>query len=773
MKRKIMAMFLAFTMIFGSVGTVFAEEKSDEDYKRDLTGFIKGHFNNALYYENKGVLDEKKREANIFITKDDENKLLKEIEKNDLSWNLVERYPIVTSFKIGNHKKVILEDVFKKYSNINKDRENIIQELHETILSQVCEELRLDLNTVKLKNLIGNSFSIKFEGKKSKLDYPKKEKYENDIIETEIKVSFKEPSYMQKCEAIFREIKDGKVVFTDNLGEFNSTRDNADNELREKVNEYVKKNLKGYVNVKEETKDENGKKVLYYDFKEPDAPNGKIKVTWRLPKKDILNFSLKNYFENSAEYYIKNEFGDIFSMTFLYPKGTNVDNIKVPEEKDMGGLSGYAFNGWEPEVKGILNKDTVYTVDIVYKGDNPVKPNIEAKDNGSVEITLPRKNGSVRTIHVTYIPEGSKQAVTVVVTRDEDFKWKKTNEDIKVDEKTGKIIIPGNKVADETEVVAWTENYYDGKKSEAVKVKSKIPTRPEGDRVYGKDRIETAIKISKDYFGSADTVIVVDASNFPDAMTASVLAKQLKAPILLTKPYKLDPRVEAEIKRLGASDVIIVGGRSSVSETVRRELAEIDKDGVERIYGWDRYETSAEVAKKVVAKTGELEHAVIASGEVFADALTVGPYAAREGYPILLVREYSLPNSVKDAIKELSIKKVSIVGGYKTVSKRLESSLPTVSERLKGDTRYDTAMDIAVNGIKNSEEIFVANGEQWMDALVIGPVGGLLNMPILLTGENRAPQSLKNYISREKVQKLTAVGGNKMISESVFKELTK
>ena len=138
----------------------------------------------------------------------------------------------------------------------------------------------------------------------------------------------------------------------------------------------------------------------------------------------------------------------------------------------MGGTGTSAFNGWEPEVKGILNKDTVYTADIVYKGADPVKPNIEAKDNGSVEITLPRKNGSVRTIHVTYIPEGSKQAVTVVVTRDEDFKWKKTNEDIKVDEKTGKIIIPGNKVADETEVVAWTENYYNGKKSEAVKAVS-------------------------------------------------------------------------------------------------------------------------------------------------------------------------------------------------------------------------------------------------------------------------------------------------------------
>ena len=54
------------------------------------------------------------------------------------------------------------------------------------------------------------------------------------------------------------------------------------------------------------------------------------------------------------------------------------------------------------------------------------------------------------------------------------------------------------------------------------------------DRTKGKDRVETAIEISKKYFGKANTVIVVDKKDFPDAMTASVLSKLLKAPILLT-----------------------------------------------------------------------------------------------------------------------------------------------------------------------------------------------------------------------------------------------
>ena len=301
----------------------------------------------------------------------------------------------------------------------------------------------------------------------------------------------------------------------------------------------------------------------------------------------------------------------------------------------------------------------------------------------------------------------------------------------------------------------------------------KEPNKPDDGRVHGKDRIETAIEISKKYFGQAKTVIVVDRKDFPDAMTASVLSKLLNAPILLTDTNKLDPRVKAEIERLGARDVIIVGGNSSVSEAVKRELAKYDKDTVERIYGKDRYETSAQVARRVVGITGKLGHAVVASGEVFADALAVAPYASREGYPILLVKANNLPKSVKDAITELAINKVTIAGGYSTVNKSLESSLPTVVERLRGNTRYETAIAIADKKFGDSKETFLANGEQWMDALVIGPVGGMLNMPILLTGANSAPQSLRDYIAKSNIEKITAIGGRSMVSDKVLNELSK
>ncbi len=300
------------------------------------------------------------------------------------------------------------------------------------------------------------------------------------------------------------------------------------------------------------------------------------------------------------------------------------------------------------------------------------------------------------------------------------------------------------------------------------------PTTPSTtDRVHGKDRVDTAIEISKKYFGKAERVIIVDASNFPDAMAASALAKQLKAPILLTNSNNLDSRVAAEIKRLGAHNVTVIGGKSSVSDGALNQLSKFDKDGVERISGKDRYETSAEVARRLAKITGKTRHAVIASGEVFADALAVGPYAAREGYPILLVKSNSIPKPISDAITEIGVKKVSIVGGYGSVSKSLEKSLPVVAERLSGKTRYETAIEIASKGLKTSNKAFVANGEHWMDALVIGPVGGMLNMPILLTQANSAPQSLRDHIAKSKIDKITAIGGTSMVSDKVLSELSK
>ena len=299
--------------------------------------------------------------------------------------------------------------------------------------------------------------------------------------------------------------------------------------------------------------------------------------------------------------------------------------------------------------------------------------------------------------------------------------------------------------------------------------------KPDTGRIAGKDRIDTAIDISKKFFGKSKTVIVVRSDLFPDSMTASVLAKLLNAPILLNPTDKLDSRVAEEIKRLGATEIIIVGGTDSISDRVREELKAFDADkDVERIAGKDRYGTSEMVARRVIGITGKKNTAVVASGQVFPDALSVGTFASRDGYPILLVKKDLIPSQIQRVIKDLDIDKVYIAGGTDTISKAAEAKLPKVIERMAGKNRYETSVAIAKSKFQGSKEAFVASGQQFADALVISPISGKYNLPTLLVSTNvNSNRGVKRYIQETKIGKLTAIGGERYVPSAIIDSLTK
>ena len=298
-------------------------------------------------------------------------------------------------------------------------------------------------------------------------------------------------------------------------------------------------------------------------------------------------------------------------------------------------------------------------------------------------------------------------------------------------------------------------------------------TPPNPGVIGGGDRIETAIKISRRFYDKAKTVIVVRHDLFPDSMTASVLAKLKDAPILLNPTDKLDPRVGAEIKRLGAEEVIIVGGPDSVSERVREELKVYDKDkNVERVAGVDRYGTSEMVARRVTGITGKKYTGVVASGQVFPDALSVGTFASREAYPILLVKKDTVPYQIERAIKDLDISKTYIAGGTSTIFKSTEAKLPRVLERMAGKDRYETSVAIAKSKFEDSKEAFIASGEEFADALVISPISGKYNKPTLLASRNKNTNAVvKKYIQDVGLTSITAIGGEKYLPYSVLLNL--
>ena len=280
-------------------------------------------------------------------------------------------------------------------------------------------------------------------------------------------------------------------------------------------------------------------------------------------------------------------------------------------------------------------------------------------------------------------------------------------------------------------------------------------------RVAGADRINTAVEVSKKYYKSAETVIIANYEKFADSLSASALSKALKAPILLVQKDQLDSVVAQEIKRLGAKNVVVIGGEQSVDKT----KDSLSKYNVQTIAGSDRYETSAKIAQEIIKRTGTTQ-AVIASGETFADALTVAPLANKNNMPILLVQPNNIPKATQEVLKQIN--KVIIVGGEKTISNQVANKLPNPT-RIAGANRYETAKKIYEYGFKDRKEVNIANGTNFADSLVIGSI----DCPILLAESNEVPESTKQAIKDSKFEKVNVFGGENSIDESVVKELIK
>ena len=280
-------------------------------------------------------------------------------------------------------------------------------------------------------------------------------------------------------------------------------------------------------------------------------------------------------------------------------------------------------------------------------------------------------------------------------------------------------------------------------------------------RVAGADRINTAVEVSKKYYKSAETVIIANSEKFADSLSASALSKALKAPILLVKKDQLDSVVAQEIKRLGAKNVVVIGGKQSVDEAKNS----LSKYNLQTIAGSDRYETSAKIAQEIIKRTGTTQ-AVIASGETFADALTVAPLANKNNMPILLVQPNNIPKATQEVLKQ--IKNAIIVGGEKTISNQVANKLPNPT-RIAGANRYETAKKIYEYGFKDRKEVNIANGTNFADSLVIGSI----DCPILLAESNEVPESTKQAIKDSKFEKVNVFGGENSIDESVVKELIK
>lgn len=189
-------------------------------------------------------------------------------------------------------------------------------------------------------------------------------------------------------------------------------------------------------------------------------------------------------------------------------------------------------------------------------------------------------------------------------------------------------------------------------------------------RVGGADRFETARKIVQ-YAWQGETSVhafIATAYNFPDALAAAPAAGVRDAPIILVNggASSLDTATRNLLSSLEVEAIHIVGGPNGVSPGIEASVSAIvGPDNYVRYAGVDRFATATLVS---IGNFGVADHAFVATGYGFADALAGGPLAAAVGSPLYLSNGVCILNYVLSDIEAVGANKVYFLGGTAVLS---------------------------------------------------------------------------------------------------------
>ncbi len=304
------------------------------------------------------------------------------------------------------------------------------------------------------------------------------------------------------------------------------------------------------------------------------------------------------------------------------------------------------------------------------------------------------------------------------------------------------------------------------------------------DRIWGQDRFETAVAISKrSYPKGAPTVLVAYAYDYADALCGSPLAKALDAPILLTATEELPESTAAEMKRLGAKNVYILGGESVVGKSVEKSLTDSGLT-VARVSGKDRYGTSAAVAETMTKLSGKApSDAFFVSACDYPDALSVTAAAALKDSPIFYVNQAGkLDESIKDYLVSTKTKMsyAYVVGGAAALGDEIFEQVKDFyndSGRYCGENRYDTNIQInaALQKEFKGKNVCIATGNAFPDALAGGVYAAKNGSPLLLADDKITDiqaKYLQQYgVSEAKKNTLVVFGGEVAVPQKTVESV--
>ena len=299
-------------------------------------------------------------------------------------------------------------------------------------------------------------------------------------------------------------------------------------------------------------------------------------------------------------------------------------------------------------------------------------------------------------------------------------------------------------------------------------------------RLSGMDRFETAKKIAEDFnSGMVDNILITSGYNFTNALSGSVLAKKLNAPILLSgrdgsENVSTIEYIKNHLNKTG--EIYILGNEGNINESIIITLKELGYNNIKILQDGEKYGSVKAINDEINPSYGT--PIVIASGNVFADGLSISAVAASKGYPIILSDVDNLPAESEATITKIRPSQIYIIGGTGAVSDNVKErikKLTGISEnnivRIGGSDRYNTSINIAKYFKMDGTTVTLASGLDFPDALSGSVLASKLNAPVILISDSNYDQ--KKFIDFGQCTNQIIFGGNSSVSEHTQKNLSR
>lgn len=241
-------------------------------------------------------------------------------------------------------------------------------------------------------------------------------------------------------------------------------------------------------------------------------------------------------------------------------------------------------------------------------------------------------------------------------------------------------------------------------------------------KIAGRDRVKTSIESSK--YVNSNIVVIANAYNFADSLSAFNLASKFQAKLLLVDNTT---RFADDLKAISPNKVYIVGGKNALGVHVETEIDKITHN-IQRVQGRDRYATNAETLR-----IAGFKNVGVADGRNYPDALSASGLLKKHNMGLMLVNG-SLPYKTDKTVKYT-------FGGRSSVNQN-------GGVRLEGRNRYLTneIINKEFNRVGGVSNVAITTGEKFADALSsINILNAKANTSIMLVGSSMS-ESQKNYI---------------------------